>query len=160
MSVDPSPSTYPLLFAVVKQHIDYYREAGEYPSKSHILSDLRKDSQYSALLREAGIEPGHANAMRTFRRLFWEVVRHYMNPDTGWWARSTGRSASFFHVTWGTPEDCRDATNLRIHQREQDTRRLEQIYHITEEKCGQLGWVFDPQRDEEGHLVAVEVWAA
>lgn len=160
MSADPTRETYPLLFAVVQQHVDYYQESGEYVSKTHILSDLQKDSQYAKLMQEAGLNPAHPNALRTFRRLFWTVVRYYMKPDTGWWARAGGRHASFFHSSWGTPEDCRDATNLRIRQREQDQTRLDQLVAITEEKCGQLGWVFDPQFDDAGLLVAVEVWQA
>jgi hypothetical protein len=160
MSVDPSVETYPLLFAVVQQHVDYYRESGEYVSKAHILGDLRKDSQYGELMAEAGLDARHPNAVRTFRRLFWQVVRYYMNSGTGWWARSGGRNSSFFHTDWGTPEDCRDATNLRIRQREQDQTRLRQIVDITETKCGQFGWVFDPQYDDAGSLAAVEVWKA
>lgn len=158
MSADPTTETNPLLFAVVQQHVDYYREAGEYVSKAHIAGDLRKDSQFEALLEEAGIRPSHPNTMRSFRRLLWPIVRHYMNGRTGWWARTYGKNSSFFHEAWGTPEDCRDALNLRIRDREKDQTALQRLYTITEEKCGQFGWNFDPQYDADGVLSCVDVW--
>lgn len=160
MSAEPTRDTYPLLFAVVQQHVEYYRDSGEYVCKSHIAADLRKDSQFAALLEEAGLSADHPNAVRTFRRVLWQVVRYYMRSTTGWWARSYGRNASFFHESWGTPEDCRDAMNLRIRDRERDETMLQRLCTITEDKCGQLGWVFDPQHDESGLLVSVEVWKA
>lgn len=158
MSADPTFQTHPLLFAVVEQHVTYCHEAGEHVSKSHIESDLRKDSQFQEILEEAGIQPGHHNALRAFRRILWPVVRLYMNNRTGWWARSYGKHASFFHEDWGSPEDCRDALNLRIRDREKDQAVLERLLSITETKCGQLGWSFDAQRNDDGSLVHVDVW--
>jgi hypothetical protein len=158
MSADPTKETNPLLFAVVQQHVEYYRDAGEYTSRNHIAGDLRKDSQFEAILDEAGIHANHVNTMRAFRRVLWPVVTHYQNQRTGWHARSYGKNASFFHESWGTPEDFRDALNLRIRDRERDQAVLQRLYAITEEKCGQLGWAFDPQFDDENSLVRVEVW--
>lgn len=159
MSADPTPETHPLLFLVIEQHVSYYRDAGEYVSKAHIVSDLRKDSQFGAMLEEAGIAADHPNTLRTFRRVAWPAVRRYMNTRAGWWARTYGKNASFFHEDWGTPEDCRDAANLRINDREKDEAALQRLLAITEQKCGQLGWSFDPQFDD-GALVKVEVWKA
>ncbi len=159
MSADPTVQTHPLLFAVVQQHVAYYREAGEYVSKTHIAADLKKDSQFAAILAEAGIQTDHGNAFRTFRRLLWPVVRHYMGSNVGWWARTYGRNASFFHEDWGTPEDCRDSLNRRLKDREKDEAALQRLYAVTETKCGQLGWSFDPQYDDRGALVHVDVWA-
>jgi len=158
MPADPSVETHPLLFAVVNQHVDYYQESQERISKAYILADLQKDSQFGAMLEECGLNPEHDNAMRAFRRVYWYVVRLYMNPKTGWYARSTGASASFFHEDWGTPEELRDALNIRIRDREKDEAALKRLYGITETRCGQLGWVFDPQFDEAGVLVHVEAW--
>lgn len=159
MSADPTVHTHPLLFAVVVQHVTYYHEAEEHVSKSHIESDLRKDSQFELILEEAGIKSGHPNSLRAFRRILWPVVRHYMNNRTGWWARTYGKNATFFHEEWGSPEDCRDALNLRIRDREKDQAVLNRLLLITETKCGQLGWSFDAQFSDEGDLVHVDVWA-
>lgn len=158
MSADPTVETHPLLFAVVQQHVDYYKEAQERTSKAHILADLRKDSQFGEMLDEAGLQPEHPNSLRAFRRIYWYVVRLYMQPKTGWYARSTGANAVFFHEDWGTPEECRDALNIRIRDREADQAALERLVEITETRCGQLGWSFDASYDESGDLVRVDVW--
>lgn len=158
MSSDPTVETHPLLFAVVQQHVDYYKEAEERPTKAAILADLRKDSQFGEMLEEAGLQPDHVNTLRAFRRIYWYVVRLYMNRRTGWIARSTGTNAIFFHKDWGTPEELRDAINLRIRDREVDQAALDEIVEITETRCGQLGWSFDASYDERGDLVRVDVW--
>lgn len=158
MSADPTVETHPLLFAVVQQHVNYYKEAQERTSKAHILSDLRKDSQFGEMLDEAGLKPEHPNSLRAFRRIYWYVVRKYMCPATGWYARSTGTNSVFFHEDWGTPEECRDALNIRIRDREADQVALERLVEITETRCGQLGWSFDASYDDVGALVRVDVW--
>lgn len=159
--LDPSRDTHPLLYDLVKLHVDYYREAGEYVSRRSIETDIRKDSAWPDVLREAAIDETHPNARAAFRRVLWPVIGHYMNPDTGWWAKSYGQGALWYHESFGTPEDGRDASNLRIRDRERDEKRLMQVVHWTETKCGQLQMVFDPQFDDDtGQLVRVEVWAA
>lgn len=158
MSADPTVETHPLLFAVVQQHVDYYKEAQERTSKAHILADLRKDSQFGEMMDEAGLQADHPNSLRAFRRIYWYVVRLYMSPKTGWYARSTGASAVFFHESWGTPEECRDALNIRIRDREADQVALQRLVEITETRCGQLGWSFDASYDERGDLIRVDVW--
>jgi len=158
MSANPNVKTHPLLFAVVQQHVTYYYESQEYTSRSHIESDLRKDSQYLSLLEESGINFEHPNARSAFRSVFWHVARQYMKPSTGWWARSRGTRTQFFHEDWGTPEDLRDAINLHIADREHDQRSLRRLVEITETKCGQLGWSLDQQFSESGELAHVETW--
>lgn len=150
----------PSLDASIEYHVAYYREAQEYVSRRSIEADLRKDPSYPAYLREAGIDPTHPNAARTFKRVVWPIIRRHLNPDAGWWARRYGTDAEFFHETFGTPEDFRDCVNLRIRDREKDVAKLERVYALTEQRCGQLGWSFDPQFDDDGDLVAVEVWKA
>jgi hypothetical protein len=158
--LDPTPETHPLLFALAKQHVDYYRDAAEYVSKRSVEIDIHKDSSLGEVLREAGLDPTHHNAKRSFRPILWPVVRCYMNPDAGWWSKSRGRGAMFVHESFATPEDCRDAANLLIQDREGDRRTLARIVELTEEKCGQFKFVFDPQFSDGGDLVRVEVWAA
>lgn len=158
MPADPTVGTHPLLFAVVQQHVEYYFQSEERTSRGSILADLKKDSQYQEMLEEAGLDPTHQNAASAFRQLYWFVVRKYMSPKTGWWARTGGTRAVFFHESWGTPEECRDAVNFRIRQREQDQASLKRLVEITETKCGQLGWSFDAQFDDVGMLVHVDVW--
>lgn len=158
MSANPTVETHPLLFAVVQQHVEYYKEAEERITKAQILADLRKDSQFAEMLDEAGLQPDHLNTLRAFRQIYWYVARQYMNPKAGWYACSTGASAVFFHEDWGTPEECRDAVNIRIRDREKDQAALNRLVQITETRCGQLGWSFDAQYDEQGVLVHVDVW--
>lgn len=159
MALDPTPESHPQLFAIVKYHIDYYHESGEYVSKRGVEKDIRKDYNYRDLLVESGLDPSHENAERSFRRVLWPVVRYYMRPSNGWWAKSYGRAAVFFHESFGTPEDGRDSANLRIRDRETDAVALKRILSFTEAKCGQLGWTFDPQYDvDTGALERVEVW--
>lgn len=161
----PTRATHPLLYLVMDEHFDYYKATGtegppEYVTRRNIEIDFHKDSRFKDLCAEAGLDPAHLNAKRTFRRLVWPIISEYVSARHGWWAKSTGRGASFFHESWGTPEDCRDAINVRLQEREKDNSALTRLLAITETKCGQLGWSFDPQYDDAGALQRVEVWSA
>lgn len=149
---------YPLLYLAVGTHVDYYKQAQEYVGRGLVVADLRKDSQFPAMLAEASVDADGATALSTFEKVAWQVTKLFMNTRTGWWARKYGRQSEFFHEDWGTPEDWRDCINLRLKDREKDQAAIDRAVAICEDKCGQLGWSFDPQYDEAGALAHIEVW--
>lgn len=158
VSTDPSPASYPQLYTSVKHYVDRHYEDKRYLAKLEVQQHLEDSILRDDYLREAGLDPAHPNAMPTFRQVLWKVVRHYACPKTGWWSKSRGKASQFFHEDWGTPEDCRDALNFLLRDRERDESSIQRLYAITETKCGQLGWSFDPEHNEAGVLVHVNVW--
>lgn len=143
----------------VRAHVEYYQEAEERVSRRSIVADLRKDSQYWRFVEDLGLNPGHRDVHKQFSRLAWDVVRRYMSTRKGWWAISRGTRCVFVHQTWATPEEWRDVCNFRIHQRDQDQAKLTLAISLTQARCAMDNYAFDPQYDDAGSLVRVEVWS-
>lgn len=142
----------------IKGHVQYYFEAEERPTRKSIVSDLRKDSQYEAFLRELAIDPEHPRAYRSFTTLAWPLVRNHLSSQTGWWAKSRGRGTEFVHQTWATPLEWEAVINYRIKQRDEDQEKLDLCVSLGRLRCQSDGWSFDPQYDVNGKLVSVRVW--
>jgi hypothetical protein len=143
----------------VKTHVEYYRAAEDRVSRKTIITDLRKDSQYQQFVEDLGLPLAHPKTPGNFERLAWDHVRRYLSSREGWWAKSRGRGCEFVHQTWATPEEWRDVCNYRINQRDEDQAKLNLAIELTKTRCHLDNYTFDPQHDEHGRLVRVEVWA-
>ncbi len=143
----------------VKWHVAYYFAAEERVSRKSIIADLQKDSRFLDFVGELGLAEDHPKMLSSFKALSWSVVRKYLSTREGWWAKSRGRGCEFVHQLWATPEEWRDVCNFRINQRDEDQSKLNLAIELAETRCKKDNWTFDPQYDDDGHLVRVEVWA-
>lgn len=149
-----------IIHETVASHVDYYRQAEERPvTRASVLADLRKDSQYTRFVAALGLDLDHPRAEASFRDLAWNIVRAHMNTSTGWWALSRGRGSQFVHQSWATVPEWAKIVNYRIEQRDEDQTKLNLACDLGAMAATLSGeWTWDPQHDEAGRLVCVEVW--